>query len=125
MVPIRLKTELLKVDNELGLIMGYAIICTDAGEPYYDLQGDHIPESAMLEAATNFMKSSRMAKEMHEGDVAGTVVFAWPMTKDIATAFGISVEKTGLMIAMQPNEAMLKKFKEGTLSGFSIGGYIG
>ena len=117
--------QILKVDEELGLVLGWAIVSKIGGEPYFDTQGDHIPESSMLEAATDFMLNSRVAKEMHEGDQAGSVVFAWPMTADIAAAFGIETTKTGLMIAMRPEEEMLQKFKRGELKSFSIGGTRG
>ena len=45
--------EIKKVDEELGLVMGFAIICKIDGEPYFDTQGDHIPEDSMLKAATS------------------------------------------------------------------------
>lgn len=116
--------EVLKVDSSLGLVMGYAIICKqEDGTPYFDLHNDHIPEDAMLEAATDFMLNSRVAKEMHVGGGKGSVIFAWPMTADIAKAFGLEVKKTGLMIAMKPDADMLKKFESGELTGFSIGGF--
>lgn len=124
--------EVLKVDDELGLVMGYAIVCKDDGKDYYDVQGDHIPEDAMLKAAMDFMQNSRVAGEMHRHGKAddvgkkaephGTIVFAWPMTTDIAKAFGLEPKKTGLMIAMKPDAGMLSKFKDGTYTGFSIGG---
>ena len=119
---VDLRAEVLKVDDSLGLVMGYAIVCKEAGEPYYDLQGDYITEEAMLKAALDFMEHSQVAKEMHAGDQTGTVVFAWPMTTDIAKAFGVQVEKTGLLIAVRPDPDMLAKFRDGTYTGFSIGG---
>ena len=117
-----LRAKVLKIDAGLGLVMGHAIICMEDGEPYFDLQGDHIPESTMLEAALDFMENSQVAKEMHTGEQAGTVVFAWPMTEDIAKAFGILTRRTGLMIAMRPDKDMLKRFQLGELTGYSIGG---
>ena len=115
--------KVVKVDEGLGLVMGYAIVCKEVGEPYFDKQGDHIPEDSMLEAALDFMENSRLAREMHAGDGKGSVVFAWPMTEDIAKAFGIATDTTGLMIAMRPSDdAMLEKFRDGTYTGFSIGG---
>ncbi|MHA1859157.1 MAG: XkdF-like putative serine protease domain-containing protein [Candidatus Thorarchaeota archaeon] len=115
--------KVLKIDDELGLVIGWAIICTIEDEPYFDKQEDHIPDNGMLQAATDFMMNSRVAKEMHVGDEKGTVVFAWPMTAEIAKAFDIEVHQTGLMIAMKPdNEDMLEKFRDGTYNGFSIGG---
>lgn len=113
---------MVKFDNELGLVFGFAIICLDDGKPYYDLQDEHIPESVMLKSATDFMENSRVAKEMHTGADVGTVVFAFPLTTEIANAMGILTPKTGLLIAMRPNKDVLSKFKNKKLTGFSIGG---
>ncbi len=124
-MPDRFSTsaEVVKVDEVLGLVMGFAIVCEEEGEPYFDVQGDHIPEDSMLKAALDFMENSRVAGEMHSGDGKGTVVFAWPMTTDIAKAFGIVINRTGLMVALRPSDdAMLEKFRDGTYTGFSIGG---
>ena len=118
----RVYAEVTKVDEDLGLVMGFAIVCTEDGDPYFDVQGDHIPEDSMLKAATDFMIHSRVAKEMHTGDAAGSVVFAFPLTADIAESMGITTKKTGLMIAMKPDEDMLEKFRSGEYTGFSIGG---
>ena len=118
--------KVVKIDESLGLVMGYAIVCSEVGEPYFDLQGDHIPEDAMLKAALDFMQNSRLAGEMHSGVDKGAVVFAWPMTAEIAKAFGIVTDTTGLMIAIRPSsDAMLEKFRDGTYTGFSIGGERG
>lgn len=115
--------DVVKVDSELGLVLGWAIICTEGGEPYFDMQGDHIPEASMLKAATDFMAGARVAKEMHVGGGVGNIVFAWPMTTEVAKAFGVSTNSTGLMIALKPsNPSVLAKFKSGELTGFSIGG---
>jgi hypothetical protein len=116
------EAKVVKVDNSLGLVFGFAIVCKVDGEEYYDVQGDHIPEAAMLEAACDFMQNSRVAKEMHAGDERGSVVFAWPLTEDIAKSFGMQVTKTGLMIAMKPDPEVLEKFESGEYTGFSIGG---
>lgn len=115
--------EVLKVDDNLGLVLGWAIVCKQDGADYFDLQNDHIPEDAMLKASADFMQNSRVAKEMHSGGAAGSVVFAFPMTTDIAKAFGVETQTTGLMIAMRPDsDEMLAKFRDKTFTGFSIGG---
>lgn len=115
--------RVVKVDEGHGLVLGYAIVCKTGGEDYFDLQGDHIPEDAMLGAAVAFMLKGGAAKEMHVGGVAGKILFAWPLTTDIAKAFGIDTPTTGLMIAMKPDDpAVLAKFRDGTYTGFSIGG---
>lgn len=116
--------RVLKVDDSLRLVLGWALICKIEDQPYFDTQGDHIPESSMLEASVDFMVNSRLSKDMHTGEGKGAVVvFAWPMTTEIAKAFGITVGQTGLMVAIRVNDdAILEKFKDGTYTGFSIGG---
>jgi len=117
------EATVFKVDDSLGLVFGWAIVCNKGGENYFDSQGDHIPEDSMLHAAADFMKNSRVAKDMHQGDEIGPVVFAWPMTADIAKAMGMQTDTTGLMIAMLPPPDILQKFKDGDYTGFSIGGH--
>lgn len=76
----------------------------------------------MLEASVDFMKNSRVLGDQHEKPEGGSVLFAWPMTTEVAKAFGITTEKTGLMIAVKPDSPeMLAKFKAGEMTGFSIG----
>lgn len=117
-----------KVDEALGLIIGYAIVCKQGGEDYYDLQGDHITEQAMLEASTEFAKSARVATEMHAREGGrpvrgGAVVHTFPLTSDIAKSLGIESERTGLLVAVQPNDPeVLEKARRGDFTGFSIGG---
>ncbi len=118
------EAQVVKVDSNLGLVFGFAIVSTVDNEPYYDLQGDHIPDQAMLKAATDFMENSRTAKDMH-GGATGSVVFAFPLTAEIAKSLGITSSKTGLLIAMKPSPEVLGKFADGTYTGFSIGGSYG
>ena len=121
LIPFR-KAEVAKVDEGLGLVFGWAIVCTEKGEDHYDLQGDHIPEEVMVEATTDFMENARIAKEMHRGDQIGSIVHSFPLTAEIAKAMGLQTEKTGWMVAMKPNSSVLAKFVDGTYTGFSIGG---
>lgn len=115
--------DVLKVDDALGVVFGWAMVCTEDGEDYYDSQDDHIPEAAMLKAATDFMGSSRVLGDMHQKAEGGTVLFAFPLTADVAKSFGIECKTTGLMIGVKPaNEATLEKFRSGEYTGFSIGG---
>lgn len=124
-------SEILKVDEELGLVFGFAIICKIDGEDYYDLNVDrsgervpeHITEKAMLAGVTDFMQHSRVAREMHVGTEKGTIVHSFPLTTEIAAALEITTKRTGWLVAMKPDcPAMIDKFKAGKLRGFSIGG---
>lgn len=115
------------VNAELGLVFGWGIICKVGGVDYVDVHKNHVPEEAMVEATTEFMKSARVAGDMHERGTtpelaAGCVVHSFPLTTEIAKAMGIETGKTGWMIAMAPDAAMLAKFKSGEYTGFSIGG---
>ncbi len=122
MTSFQINSQVAKVDEALGVVFGWAIISKQDGEDYFDLQGDHIPEEAMLVAATDFMKNSREAKDMHRGEEVGSVLFAFPLTEDIAKSLSIETKTTGLLIGMKPNADVLEKFKSGEYTGFSIGG---
>ena len=129
MTEFKTEATFLKVDEGLGLIFGFAIVCTENGEEYTDLHGDFIPEDAMLEAATDFMKSRRVACTMHERDASGGivqdggVVHSFPLTADIAKALEIETTRTGWLVALAPdNPETLQKAREGKFAGFSIGG---
>lgn len=116
-------SRIAKVDEELGLVFGWAMVCKVNGQPFWDSQDDHIPEDTMLAAAADFMTHSRVAKEMHNGDQVGDFVFAFPITTETAKAMDLSTKYTGLMVAMRPSsEDVLQKFRDGTYTGFSIGG---
>ena len=119
------KAEVVKVDSNLGLVFGFAIVSTIDGEPYYDAHLDHIPDDAMLKESCDFMEKSRVVKEMHQGEQRGSVVFAFPLTAEIAKALDITTKRTGLLIAMKPAPEMLARFVDGTYTGFSIGGEYG
>ena len=127
MTNIQKDFQIAKVNEELGLVFGYAIVCQDNGEDYYDLQGDHIPEDAMLKAWLGYMEKSGLgvAGDMHKSvEQRGTVVGAFPLTSDIAKSLGITPAKTGMIIAMKPDKDVFDKFKSGERTGFSIGGKV-
>jgi hypothetical protein len=132
MSAITASSQIAKVNDELGLVFGYAVVCKEldiskaAGDrvmvEHYDTQGHHIPEEVMLKAATDFALNSRASKDMHKGESVQSAVFNFPMTEDIAKALGITIEKSGWLIALKPTPAILAKYKSGEYTGFSIGG---
>ena len=122
----RVVYQFLKADESLGLVMGFAVVCKEQGRKYFDLQGDHIGEVAMLKAATDFMMNSRAGKVMHRGKSVGQVVFAFPLTGDVAKAFELETKRPGLMIAWKPDDPkVIEDVKKGKYRGFSIGGTRG
>lgn len=129
--------KIAKIDESLGIVFGWAVVCKVAGEDYYDwnvdhagthkgkLVPEHITEPAMLKSAAAFMESERPGNEMHAGDDIGKFLFAFPLTTEIAKAMGITCEKTGLMVGYQCPPEVVAKFKSGDYTGFSIEGSRG
>lgn len=115
--------EVFKVDETLGILFGFAIVCLIDGQEYFDTQGDHIPEFEMLKATAEFMRGSRPAKIQHKGTQQGQIVFGFPLTAEIASALGVETKKTGFVIGMKPDsQKVVEAFQQGELTGFSIGG---
>lgn len=112
----------LKFNKRLGIAFGWAIICKIDGEDYFDLQEDHVEEDALVEAMADFMESARPSKAMHKGGKCGQVLFALPLTTDIAESLGIQTRITGLAIGLKPDPEQLEKWDSGDFRGFSIGG---
>ncbi len=111
-----------KVDDGLGLVFCWAFTSKVAGADYHDLQGDAIDED-FIKAAADFMAGGGAIDEMHDGQVsAGRVVFAFPMTPEIAKTYGVTTTTTGLMVALKPPADVLAKFKSGEYTGVSIAG---
>jgi len=50
------------------------------------------------------------------------VVFLFPLTSELAKAFEIKTERTGVMVGIKPSPEVLAKFESGEYTGFSIGG---
>lgn len=118
-----LKCEVAKVDSDLGIVFGYAIVCKQDGEEYFDTQGDFIPEQTMLEATAEFMAGDRVAKNMHRGEQVGQVVYGFPVTEEIAKSLGMTSDRTGFIVGMRPDQPqLLEKYRTGEYTGFSIGG---
>lgn len=128
--------DVVNVDAEHGLVFGYAIVCTIDGEPYFDLNVDlegihkgkavpeEITEDAMFKAWVDASEAGvQMAGNVqHDGPDSGSYYSMFPMTTEIAKALDMTVKKTGLIVAYKPEADILQKFKDGTITGFSIEG---
>lgn len=121
----RYEAKVLKTDAEHGVVFGFAIVSTIDGEKYFDLQGDHITEDAIVKATLEFSEAGAVGKVMHVGDCVAGVPFMFPLTADIAKSLDITTSKTGLLIGFKPSADDLEKFRDGTYTGFSIGGTRG
>ncbi len=132
------KFRFAKVNKRLGVIFGWAIISKIDGKPYLDTQDHHIPEDSMTATAMDYMLRSRKGGEMHrkkEGadgtavvEKRGSVPFCFPLTQEIAKAYGIQCRVSGLMIGWLPNpecrDEIVEKFESGKYTGFSVGGKL-
>lgn len=108
--------------DELGLVFGWALTSKSAGADYFDLHGDNVVEDDLIRVAAEFMESGGASDEMHDFEKDGRVVFAMPLTAEVAKSFGIQTDTTGLMVAIKPSADVFAKFKSGEYTGFSIAG---
>jgi hypothetical protein len=110
--------------NPTGLLFGWSLISHIDGQPYYDAYDTHFPEAVVLRSAEDFMQGSREVRVRHDVRI-GKVVFAMPLTSDIAAALGITTERgrTGLIVGWRPDDPRwLERYESGDLTGLSIGG---
>ena len=119
--------EVMKVNEELGLVFGFGIICKECDEEgcmkdYYDLDNQHIPENVMIKGTTEFMLSDRINNNQHTSNDVGVVVHSFPLTEDIAKSMGIDSAHYGWMVGVKPDADTLEKFRNGEYKGFSIEG---
>ena len=118
----------VKFDEFLGLVKGYASVCTEKGEPYFNPQREHFSKDPIFKAAFDFMQNGRLAGDMHAQGAdgqpieAGTGAFAWPTTEDISESFDIEISCTCLMICMPPRADTLETRRSAELTGVSING---
>ncbi|HUT76450.1 MAG TPA: XkdF-like putative serine protease domain-containing protein [Polyangia bacterium] len=115
------RAEILKLDDSLGVVYGWAFKSQSGGADYYDLHGDHITQEAAESAALDFMLNSRASTDLHANE-DGVVPFLMPITDDTVKGFGIETQDRGVVIGMRPSPGVYGKFKSGEYTGFSIGG---
>lgn len=115
-------TNIVKADESLGLVFGFAMVSKIDGKPHFDLHGHHIPDETVVKSLYKFA-SNPVAKEMHTGEQIGEYLFMFPLTEDIAKSLGIESKQHGALVAMKPyDKEIIKKFASGEYTGFSIGG---
>jgi len=112
------------VNESLGLVFGWGIVCKKDDDHYVDHGDDHIPQEEMLKSVLDFMENSRIVDDMHDYGNHGGVIFSMPMTEEIAKAYGIETETYGWMVGVKPTEELFEKFVSGEYTGFSIGGVL-
>lgn len=119
---VKATARVAKLSDELGLVFGWALTTKANGADYWDLHGDNIVEDDLIKVAAAFMENGGAADTNHDRQQDGRVVFAMPLTAEVAKAFGIQTDTHGLMIAIKPSAEDYQAFKRGELTGFSIDG---
>jgi cation transport regulator ChaB len=115
--------NIFKFDEEQGIVYGWASVVTEKGKPVYDLDGDMIPVPELVNAVNEFMLNERVGKVMHSGEQAGTILHSFLLTDDISAALGVQVDREGWIVGYKVDDPeILAKVKDGTFTGFSIGG---
>ena len=116
-------SEVFKADEDQRIVYGWASVISENGVDVEDLQGDVIKAEELVSSTTEFMKTVRTAKAMHQGDKIGTVVHSLPLTAEIAKSLDIETTREGWIVGMHiESDEIWKSVKEGTLKAFSIGG---
>lgn len=115
--------EITKVNEELGVIYGWASVTTVEGELVVDSHGDTIDTIEIVKAAHEFVSEARAAKIMHKGEDVGEIVESLVFSEDIQKALGIDLGFEGWFIGMRvPDVDIRKQVMNGELPMFSIGG---
>lgn len=121
---VSMNAEILKSDTERRIVWGWASVSTDDGELVYDSQGDSITPDEMSKMADEFMASVRTAKVMHSGKRTGEILHSFPVTKELADAFGLEMKREGWIIGMKVHDDdTWAAVKSGDFPAFSIGGW--
>ncbi len=115
--------QILKIDPEQRIAYGWASVVTENGAPVIDRQGDIIDPQELSRAASQFMRKSRSAKQMHAGPPVGEVLHSLPLTDDLAKSLGLDSARQGWIVGIRVNDdSVWQKVKSGQLGAFSIGG---
>jgi hypothetical protein len=111
-----------KMDDDLGLVFGWAFTTKAGGQPYSDLHGDEIQETDLIKVCAEFMSKGGISDVMHDGKSDGRVVFAMPLLPEVNKALGLTSTNEGFAVAIKPSPETFAKFKSGELKAFSLGG---
>lgn len=127
-----INVKVSKTDPGLRMVFGWGTICKKRNsengllEEYIDTDNEMFPEDVVLKAWLEFMSGDqRIMDNMHNEQPVGKVVFAFPMTEDIAASFGLvdKLDQTGVIVGtLITDDEVLKKFQTGEYTGYSIGG---
>lgn len=111
-----------KVDEGLGIVFGWGMVTNTNGQPYYDLDNQHVPDNVMMKSTSDYMVTARTSNDKHTPSDIGQVIHGFPLTKEVAASMGIHSNINGWMVGVKPSPEILAKFVSGEYTGFSIEG---
>ena len=115
--------DIVSKNVDSKIVYGWASVVEKDGEPIVDRQGDVIEIEEIQNAAVEFVKNSRVAKERHKGMQKGEIVESLVFSKEVQDVLGIDLGKQGWFIGVEVNDPeILEKVASGELKAFSIGG---
>lgn len=121
--------KVVKVNEELRLVFGWANVTMYDGEEVIDTQNDVMDSQVLVKGFMDFMSESRVGGVMHLRDQngapvgAGEIVFAFPFTADVKKAMGIDIPEEGVVIGFRADsDAVWEAVKSRKLQAFSIAG---
>ncbi len=118
--------QVQKVDQDLGLVTGWASVVTDtAGNPVVDLQGDIIPVAELEKAAQEAFADGGRGKggDMHERTGVCDIVESLVLTKAKRQALQLGDGPEGWVVTLKVNDPELKaQVKSGAKLELSIAG---
>lgn len=118
-----MKVPIMKVNDELGIVIAWGYVASVDGETYVDSQGDSVEPDAFIEASMTFAKAGSPLMDTHTDTQIGEVVAHFPITKSMFAALGLNEPNIeGVAIIAKPTPEALAKVKSGEFTGFSIGG---
>lgn len=126
---IRLHMPILKTNDALQTVYGWASVIHKDGQIVTDHQDDRIEEAEMVKAAHDFVTTSRHGGLLHamtpdgQPHKGGEIVESLVLTPDVQKALGIDLGQSGWFVGYHvadPDAWTL--VKAGTLKAFSIGG---
>lgn len=128
----RVRLSKSHVDMPNKTFWGIAVTSTINGQPYFDLQGDHVPVDELQKAADDFMQNSRNSGALHLMDpttgkdlAAGKVVQSLVVDADVAKGLGIDLPdgRECWIIKVRVDDAHVLRMVEASgLAELSIGG---